>query len=260
MFYILIFIFGAIIGSFLNVVILRLQTPEKIIKSRSKCPKCHQQLGLKDLIPIVSFVWQRGRCRYCQQPISWQYPIVELATGFLFVLATYNLIGNLGWADLFYDFSVFLNWLRNLIFIGFLVIIFVYDLKYYLILDQITFPAMAVAIIFNLFLGFSWLNLLIGLIIGLTFFALQLAVSDGRWLGAGDLRLGALMGLMLGGSGTVVALFFSYIIGAVIAVFLIIWGKKELKSQIPLGTFLAIGTLIALWWGQSVVNWYISFL
>ena len=260
MFYLFIFIFGLMVGSFLNVVILRLYSGETIIKSRSKCPHCHYQLSAKDLIPVFSFIWFNGQCRYCQKKISWQYPVVELATGLLFVLVTYNFIGTLGWANLFYNSSVLISWLRNLIFVCLLIIIFIYDLKYYLILDQITFPAMAVALIFNLFLGFSWLNLLAGVIIGLTFFALQLAISKGKWLGGGDLRLGAVMGLMLGGAGTVVALFFSYIIGAVLAVFLIIWGRKELKSQIPLGTFLTVGTLIALLWGDSIVNWYLSLI
>ncbi|MDO8668684.1 MAG: prepilin peptidase [Candidatus Buchananbacteria bacterium] len=258
MLYLLIFIFGAVIGSFLNVVIIRIHEGGNIVKSRSSCPHCHHVLEPIDLIPIFIFIIQAGKCRYCHKKISWQYPLVELTTGLLFVLATYNIIGPLSFDNLFYNSSVFLIWLRNLIFISFLVVIFVYDLRWYLILDRITFSAMAVALILNLIIGFSFFNLFTGAIIGFGFFALQFFISKGSWIGGGDLRLGALMGLMLGAKAVIVALFFSYIIGAVISILFVIGGKKKLKSQIPFGTFLAIGTIIALFWGQGIINWYLS--
>ncbi|OGY44142.1 MAG: hypothetical protein A3B89_03285 [Candidatus Buchananbacteria bacterium RIFCSPHIGHO2_02_FULL_40_13] len=260
MFYLFIFIFGTIIGSFLNVVVIRTHDGGRIIKSRSQCPHCQHVLGTIDLIPLISFISQSGQCRYCRQPIAWQYPLVELVTGFLFVLVTYNIIGWLDWENLFYNSAVFLIWLRNLIFVGFLIIIFIYDLKWYLILDKITWPAMVIALILNLIIGFSWLDLLLGAVVGFGFFALQYIVSNGRWIGGGDLRLGALAGLMLGLKAVIVALFFAYIIGALISVFLLIWGRKELKSQIPFGTFLALGIFLALLWSQEVINWYLSIL
>lgn len=260
MFYLLIFIFGLIIGSFLNVVILRLRSGESIAKSRSKCPHCGHQLTARDLWPLLSFISSWGRCRYCNKKISWQYPAVELFTGLLFVLATYNIIGNLGFDFLFYNYLVLLSWLRDLMFICFLIIIFVYDLRWYLILDRVTIPAMIVAIIFNLYLGYSWQLLLTGLIIGLGFFAIQYFISKGKWIGGGDLRLGALMGLMLGGFQVVVALFLSYIIGSIVSIGLLYTNKKGLKSQVPFGTFLAIGTVLSMLWGQEILSWYINLI
>lgn len=260
MFYLLIFIFGTIVGSFLNVVILRLHNGGSIVKSRSKCPHCQHLLGPKDLVPLASFISQRGKCRYCQKKISWQYPLVEAATGLLFVLATYNMIGSLSFVNLFYNSAVFSVWLRNLIFISFLLVIFVYDLRWYLILDVITWPAMAVALVFNLLIGFSPLNLLIGALVGFGFFALQFFISRGKWIGGGDLRLGALMGMMLGWKSLLVALLVSYMVGALVSICLLASGKKGLKSAIPFGTFLAIGTLVALLWGEEIVNWYFNLM
>ena len=257
-FYLFVFILGACIGSFLNVVILRTHSQEKIAKSRSRCPYCKHDLGINDLIPIFSFVAQQAKCRYCKKKISWQYPVVELITGFLFVLATYNIIGGLGFEYLFYNSSVWLGWLRDFIFISYLVVIFVYDLRWYLILDRITIPAMMIAVILNLWLGFTWQTLLVGFLIGLGFFVFQYVVSRGKWIGGGDLRMGALMGLMLGAKGVVVALFLSYVIGAIVSLFLVAYSKKKFKSEIPFGTFLAIGTLIALLWGNQIITWYFS--
>ncbi|MEK7072325.1 MAG: prepilin peptidase [Patescibacteria group bacterium] len=260
MFYILIFILGTIIGSFLNVVIIRIHNGGNIAKSRSSCPHCHHVLRPIDLIPLLSFIAQGGKCRYCHKKISWQYPLVELSTGLLFVLITYNIIGTLGFDNLFYNSSIFLIWLRNLIFISFLIVIFVYDFRWYLILDTITFSAMAVALLFNLIVGFSIINLLIGAVIGFGFFALQFFISKGRWIGGGDLRMGALMGLMLGAKLVVVALFLSYVIGAIVSIFFVVGGKKGFKSQIPFGTFLTIGTVIALLWGNEIINWYMNLI
>jgi len=260
MFYLFIFIFGTIIGSFLNVVILRLHNGGNLVKSRSQCPHCRHILMPIDLIPLISFIIQSGKCRYCQTKISWQYPLVELITGLLFVFVTYNIIGTLGFDNLFYSQVIFLVWLRNLIFVSFLVVIFVYDLRWYLILDKITFSAMAVAVILNLILGFTLINLFVGALIGFGFFALQFFISQGKWIGGGDLRMGALMGLMLGVKALVVALFFSYIIGSIISIFFVIWGKKKMKSQIPFGTFLAVGTIAALLWGETIAGWYLNLM
>ena len=144
--YFLIFIFGLIIGSFLNVVICRLKTKESIFFTRSKCPKCGVVLKWYDLIPVLSFLIQKGKCSYCRGKISLQYPIVEIITGLLF-LQIFNfkfLILNefliLNYLNLFYYFLI----------ISFLIIIFVYDLRHYIIPDKIVFPAIIIAVIFNL--------------------------------------------------------------------------------------------------------------
>jgi len=250
------FIFGLIIGSFLNAVIYRLKSGEGIVYERSKCPKCRQVLGFFDLIPLLSFIFLKAKCRYCQKPISWQYPLVELFTGIIFVVGYFSsLIGEV------LDLSSWIMVLRLISFYtfsGFLIIIFVYDFKHYLILDKVTLPALAVVFLFNFLLGYSLVNLLLagGLIFG--FFLFQFIISRGKWIGGGDLRLGFLMGAMLGWPKALVALFLAYISGAVIGLILVVLKKKELSSPIPFGTFLTAATLITLLFGQEILNWYLQ--
>lgn len=258
MFYLFIFILGAVIGSFLNVVIIRLHNGEKIANSRSHCMHCGHQLNVKDLIPLLSFIIGRGKCRYCGALISWQYPVVELVTGLLFVIITYSVIGFLDPAFLWWDFTTFLGWMRNLVFACILLIVFVYDFRWYLILDKVTIPAMVFAFLANIILGVTWQGMLLSAIIGLAFFLIQFLVSKGRWIGGGDLRLGFLMGLMLSWPNIIVGLMLSYFIGAIFGSGLLLFKKKKFNSQIPFGTFLAVGTLIAMLWGGDIISWYMG--
>ena len=148
--------------------------------------------------------------------------------------------------------------------IAVIVVIFVYDLKYYLILDKVVYPAAVVLFLTNPLIyagaGEWWrgvLDALIAATIGCGFFLLQYLISRGKWIGGGDVKMGFLMGLILGIKGLLVALFFSYVIGALVGVGLIVIGKKTMKSQIPFGTFLAVGTLIAMFWGEEILKWYL---
>ena len=260
MFYIFIFLFGLVIGSFLHVVILRLRSGEPIAWSRSRCPHCREELRANELIPLVSFMVQRGRCRHCREKISWQYPLVELCTGLLFILITYRLAAGYSPLVILGNWETLVYWLRNVIFVCVLIVIFVYDLRWSLILDKVTIPAMAVALVINLYLGLDWRLLLLGGLIGLAFFALQFIISKGKWLGGGDLRLGLLMGLMLGWPQVLAAILLAYVIGALTAIPLLIMKKKNMNSEIALGTFLTLGTLIMLLWGKEIIGWYVSLL
>ncbi|MFA5124513.1 MAG: prepilin peptidase [Patescibacteria group bacterium] len=242
-----IFIIGLVIGSFLNVVVWRLHSGEPIVFGRSKCPHCQAGLQPKDLVPLLSFILLRGRCRYCRQPISWQYPIVELAGGLLFVLA-YILHPQL------------LVFLRDIILVSILIIVFVYDLRWQLIPDQVTIPAIILLFIFSLLLGSNLWLLIFAVLVGFGFFGLQYLVSSGRWIGGGDLRLGALMGAVLGWPLLIVALLVAYIVGAIVSVVLLISGKAKAKTPVAFGTFLALGTLVALFWGERIINWYLGLL
>ena len=257
--YLFIFILGACIGSFLNVVIFRLHTGEKIVNSRSHCAHCQKILGVWELIPLLSFMAQGGKCRHCRKKLSWQYPLVELSTGLLWLLAAYHLAGSYPQL-LLVDWRLFTFWLRDAFFIAVLVVIFVYDLRWLLILDRVIIVGVIGAILFNLFLGISLWSLIIGALVGLGFFALQFFISKGRWIGGGDLRLGFLMGLMVGWPNIVVALFLSYIIGAVFSIILLISKKKNFNSAIPFGTFLSLGTIITLMWGEKLISWYLGLL
>ena len=259
MFWIPFFIFGigVCIGSFLNVVIFRTHEETSIVRGRSKCQTCDVPLGVQDLVPILSYVRLRGRCRKCQSVISWQYPVVEVATGVLFLLMYLTIDWNVPYNLGLQGMMVLL--LRNWVFVSYLVIIFVYDLRHMYILDRFTIPAMIFALMVNLWLGFipAWSVLVGGLVIG-GFFWLQLLISRGAWVGGGDIRMGALMGFMLGLEQGFVALFLAYILGAFVGVGMIVSKKATRKTPIPFGTFLAMGTVITLFLGQPMIDWYLG--
>ncbi len=255
LFSIFFFLFGLAIGSFLNCVIYRLYKKESFLRSFSYCPHCKHKLNYRDLIPVLSFIILRGRCRYCQQKISLQYPLVEIATGLLFLLIFQNLHG-LHPCYIFY----------LLVVSCFLIIIFVYDLKHYIIPDKIIYPAIMVSgiwylvasIFFKFYTKHQILNAIYSALGAAAFFFLIFLISRGKWLGFGDVKLALFMGLFLGFPNILVAFFLASLIGAIIGIGLIISGKKKLSSEVPFGPFLISGTFLALFWGENLINWYLN--
>ncbi|MBU1146490.1 prepilin peptidase [Patescibacteria group bacterium] len=254
----IVFIFGLIIGSFLNVVIWRLHSEESVLTGRSHCPKCRHVLGPIELIPVLSFLIQKGKCRHCGKSISWQYPLVEFSAAILFLFAY-----------LPYDLRLttynFFLLAREWFMISVMIIVFVYDLKYYLILDKIIYPAAALVFVTLPLIyggGISWWGIfgpIVAAILGGGFFLLQYLISKGKWIGGGDIKMGALMGLILGLGGLGVALFFAYVVGAIVGLILVAGKIKKMKSQVPFGTFLAAGTVFAIFFGEKILNWYLNF-
>lgn len=177
--------------------------------------------------------------------MSWQYPVIELATGLLL-------------AGLFMVNGFSILFLRDAIFTIFLIILFVYDLRYHLLLDRFTIPAMIVALLLNLFIGVPVWSMFVGAIVLGGFFLGQYWLSKGQWIGDGDIRMGVVMGLMLGLRDGLVALFLAYVIGAAIGVLLLLTKKAKFKTQIPFGTFLAGATLVSLLFGGQIVSWYLA--
>ena len=228
------------------------------------CLSCNKQIAWYDNIPILSFIILRGKCRHCDKKISWQYPTVEIITGVLFVAAfLINFFAQsglaLGWqfsVSKLFTFHFLLSTIRDWFIISIMIIIFIYDLRWYLILDVITLPACLIILILNLTLGLNWQNLLISGIIGGSFFLSQFIISRGKWIGGGDIRLGLLMGLALGWPMILTALYIAYISGSVIGIYLLIFKKKEWSSKIPFGVFLTTATVISLFWGEALVGWY----
>ena len=247
MIYFLIFIFGLAIGSFLNVVIYRLKTNESILIGRSHCPKCGAILKWYDLIPVLSFLIQKGECRYCQKKISFQYPLVEIITGLLFVL----ILSKFGF-DLLITYYL-------LLITCFLIVIFVYDLRHYLILDKIVFPAIIIVLFYQVFIG-NFLNPFLSALLAGGFFLSLVIVSKGKWMGMGDVKFAILMGLILGWPNILLALFLSFFSGAIIGIILILFGKKGLKSQIPFGPFLVGSTILIMLYGHYLNTWYYNLL
>ena len=226
---------------------------------RSYCPECRKQIAWYDNIPILSFIILKGKCRYCHKKISLQYPAIELITGLLFILA-WNM--NVDFSTVSYELWVmsYVKLFRDWFIISVMIVIFIYDLRWYLILDKVTIPAGIVVLLFNLALGFNLWNLLISGIIGGSFFLVQFLISKGKWVGGGDIRLGALMGLILGWPYVMLAIFLAYIIGSVVAIGLLISKKKKWGSMVPMGIFLSTATIIILFWGEFILNWYLGFL
>ena len=223
------FVLGLVVGSFLNVVIYRLNNGLSPLRGRSFCPRCKHQLAWRDNVPLLSFALFKGKCRYCHSPISWQYPLVELATGILTIIVFYL------------NFSVF-----NLLLVYALTAIFVSDLLYYTIPDEIVWPM----------IGLSFLispNLLPGL--GAAGFFLSLVLlTHSRGMGIGDVKLAGLMGLALGWPKISVAILLAFLTGATLGVILVLMGKKKLSSQIPFGPFLTAAAFVSLLWGRELVN------
>lgn len=243
---------GFIIGSFFNALEYRLARGEGIAidesgAARSACPHCAAVLMPVDLIPVLSFMLLRGKCRKCAQPISWQYPLVETVTGVLGGLVAWH-FGLSGEAAVYVVFA----WV--------LLFIFLYDLKHQMILDIITLPAIALAIVAAVFLDWDLQAAAIGGLLGGGFFALQFIASKGRWIGGGDIRLGALMGIVLGWQLLIGALFIAYVGGALIALVLIAFKRAKLQSRIPFGVFLTIAAVVMLLYGQEIIDWYIGLI
>lgn len=258
----LLFLFGLCIGSFINVLVWRLPRERKI-SGRSECPNCHAKLPWYDLLPLLSYIVQRGSCRFCGKPISPRYPIIELATGLTFALiASQFFPGNI--AELIL--------LVKLLFVATLCIaIFVIDLEHYLILDVLIAPGVCGLLVLNALMDhFSGTNLvslssvtgsgLLGALAAFIPFWLIWTLSKGKWMGFGDVKYVIFMGLALGLTSTVVGLFLAFMIGAIAGIGLMATGKKQLSSKIPFGTFLTIATLISLLWGQSLWQAYGSLI
>lgn len=259
MWYLAVIVLGLCIGSFLNAAIFRLHEGQSVLRGRSKCLRCEEPIRPMDLVPILSFFILRGRCRTCHSSISWQYPLVELVTALLFFL--FYLKHQQLWfgADALSSVSGMYTLLSHWIFIPFLIVLFVYDLRYMILPDQFSIPAIILAVLMNLWIGMPAVELILGALILGGFFYVQFVLSRGTWVGGGDIRMGVLMGALLGLTQGLVALFIAYAIGAIFGIGLLIFKRVDRKTPIPFGTFLTLATLCLLFFGKAPLQWYLSF-
>ncbi len=238
-----IFLFGLAVGSFLNVLIDRLPQG-KSIRGRSYCDHCHKKLNNLDLIPIFSYLLLAGRCRFCKQKISWQYPLVEFLTGLIFIFT---------WV--FTPFDGILK-LLYLALMACLIGIFFSDLKYQLIPDEIQVAALifsALGFFLTGGIGLVVARLLDGLLIGLPLLAVFLLTKQ-KGMGFGDVKLGFIMGYLLGWSSGFIALYIAFITGALAGLMAIFLHKRKFKSKLPFGPFLVLGTVAMLIFGNLINN------
>ena len=225
------------------------------VSTRSICPDCRMKIDWYDNIPLISFVLLKRTCRHCGQKISWQYFLVEFCLGGLFLLAA--LFHSQNW----FLPSLTLALVQDLIILSFLVFIFLYDFKYMEILPSTTIMPAMVLLFVSLSLNWqSVISLLLGAGFGFGVFSILYAISKGRWIGGGDALLGFFMGVILGWPLILVAFFISYVVGAGVSLVLIDFGQKTRKSRIPFGTFLVLGTIITMFWGENILEWYLLLL
>jgi prepilin signal peptidase PulO-like enzyme (type II secretory pathway) len=257
----IIILLGLALGSFANCLIWRLYKQESII-GRSYCPLCKNKLNWYHNIPLLSFLFLKGHCHFCKQKISWQYPLVELGMVFLFLLFWFKSL-NFQYLDgeslfiLMQSPSFYLHLLRDLVAAWVMTVIFVFDLRYYLVSNFVVWPAALFFIVINLCLGVIWWHILLAMAVSVVFFGAQYLLTRGRGLGEGDIWLGLLLGVLLPDLNSLItAILSAYLIGSVVGVSLIMAGHKSWGSKLPLGVFLALGALIALIWGENILHYY----
>ncbi len=254
------FVLGAALGSFALVLADRMHAGKDWVRGRSVCDHCGHKLGPIDLIPLLSWVMQNGRCRYCQKKVSVVYPLVELGLGGAFLvsytLAPYELKG------LF--IGLFALWLLGLVLATALVVA---DLKWFLLPSKIVYPMAAIALVHRFIAFFAFeqnfvgavVNTALALLISSGLFWVLHRVSNGKWIGDGDYRLGLAIAFYLGDPIKAwMALFFASVVGLILSVPVIVRSKNKMKLKIPFGPFLIIGLFMTYLVGQRVADWYSS--
>jgi leader peptidase (prepilin peptidase) / N-methyltransferase len=241
---------GAFIGSFLNVLVHRLPRKENFVTGRSHCPKCKELIHWYDNIPIVSFLILGAKCRRCKEPISWRYPLVELATAGFFLMA-YKLYG------------ISFHSLIAAIFFSMLLVVTLIDFEFYIIPDRITYPGMVLG------LALSWVNplvtpleALIGLLAGGASLYLLAMLGDLLFkkesLGGGDIKLAAMLGAFLGWKNIIFIFFGAAVFGLIYALLQMAASRKQGAGRmIPFGPFLSLAAIVALFFGEALINFYV---
>ncbi|QXE21268.1 A24 family peptidase [Clostridium sp. 001] len=243
---IIVFVFGTIIGSFLNVCIYRIPMEESIVYPPSHCTNCGSRIKWYDLIPIVSYVILKGQCRNCGEKISARYPIIEFTTGLLYTM-------------LYVKFGISIDIVKYIVFISILIVVGMIDLNTTDIYFKTTVVGLISTFIFLVIYYYNGLPIktyVYGGIVGGGLLALIILITKGG-MGWGDAEICTVCGLFLGLKLTFLMLFLSFIIGATAGVILILSGKKSRKDYIPFGPFIVLASIITVFCGQNIVNWYL---
>lgn len=248
----LVLIFGLLIGSFLNVVIYRLPREESIVFPGSHCTSCNHELSWYDNIPVLSYIMLGGKCRYCKAKISFQYPFVELLNGFLFVIMY-----------VFFGFSI--DFIFYSLISSTLVAIGGVDLKEQLIPDSLVISILVLSVIHKALLYFisgvstNIIDSILGLALAGGLFLLIVLLSRGG-MGGGDVTLIGALGFVLGVKDILLVILLSFVLGAIISLFLLGFKIKSRKDPIPFGPFIILAFYITLLFGDSLIDWYFNLL
>lgn len=255
-------ILGLMCGAFVNVFMLRTPDGLEFTAGRRKCVTCARPMHAKDHFPLISYIVLQARCRACKSVIPWQYPALEVAMAALFMGFAYQIVTQDPGVPFFArDVGDAIGlFARNGLIAMLLLPIFMFDYRASVIPDRLSVPAMIIALSLNAVLGMDPVNMLFGGFLLGAFFAIQYFASRGTWVGGGDIRMAMVMGFLLGPELGIFALLVAYTIGALIGVYLVFGRRQDLRSHVPFGTFMVIGTFIALFFGISVVGWYLGLL
>lgn len=248
---------GVFVGSFLNAYVWRLRVGKRVRAGRSMCPDCEHTLGATDLVPILSWIGLRGKCRYCRQSISVQYPAVELLTGVTFAVSAalwpFPPMEPLGWVLL-------AVWL---VITALCIVLATYDINWYELPARPLRMLLGAAILWQFLFGlygaelWEWLwSPLLGALSAFAFFYAIHIIGQGRWMGGGDVKLVFVLGLLVGLLGTLVGLFIAFVSGAVVGLALIATRRKGRRDMVPFGPFLLAGFWVAFFFAEELVVWY----
>ena len=241
---ILFFIVGLSIGSFLNVLALRMDKLSTVWRGRSMCPNCKHTLSWYDLVPLFSFAALLGKCRYCRKPISWQYPAVEFCVGAIFAL-------------LFLKFGLALSLVYYLVVFSILTVVFIYDLKTQLVPEQFIWIALIISFLGGWYFGnFTFMEMIWGGVIAGGLFGLLVLVSRETWMGAGDIKIGIILGFLLGYPMVIFGLFSAFVLGSIVGLIYIKIRNKTIKDSLPFAPFIIASAFLGLFIGKMVISWY----
>jgi len=247
-----IFIFGLCIGSFLNVCIYRLPASKSIVHPRSMCSNCGTLIAAYDNIPVLSYLWLKGRCRHCRIKISMRYPIVELLGG-LFALATY------------FKFGLTIEALVYYLFFAALLVVTFIDLDHRIIPNVITLPGIPIGFAASFALPtITYKEALLGILIGggslfLVAWIYSL-ITKKEGMGGGDIKLLAMMGAIVGWQGVLFTIFLASLVGTLAGLAVILQSRSGMKLAVPFGPFLSIGSITYIFFGAPLIAWYFNFL
>ncbi|MEI8143184.1 MAG: prepilin peptidase [Candidatus Berkelbacteria bacterium] len=239
-------LFGLIIGSFINVLVLRTDDLASVLTGRSECPNCKTKLVWYDLIPVLSFFILKTRCRYCNKPISWQYPVVELSTGAVFVLLYYFFGLNVA---TFYYAAIF----------SILMVAVIHDIKTEEVPEIFIWIALGLSVFGFLAGGFDVWQMLLGGLIGGGFLGAIVTVSKGKWMGSGDIKIGIIMGFLLGSGVILLGLLMAFVLGSVIGLIMMGLKRKSMQDSVPFAPFLVLAIFISLLVGNYIVGLYLGY-
>lgn len=256
-------VMGLAMGSFVGALTWRLHEHKDFVKDRSECEHCHHKLAVADLIPVLSYLALRGKCRYCKKPISWTAPALELVVAALFVASYYF------WPLEFTTWQAWTSFVLWLVYVVGLVALLVYDLRWMLLPNVIIFPLALVAVVesairYTVQIGVSPLDYLQSVVMGILvlggLYWVLYTFSKGKWVGYGDVKLGIFMGVALGFQRSLLALFLANIIGFIAVLPGVLTGKLKRTSRVPFGPFLIVAFIVSFLFGEQLIDWYLRLI